>query len=113
MGAGGQHVNTTDSAVRAVHLPTGIIAVSQDGRSQHDNKAKALTVLKSRLWEKLQSEQEKAIGNLRSTMIGNAERSENFRTYNFQGNRVTDKRLKIKLENKLDLIMEGNLEEIC
>src|SRR3954453_10042754 len=117
-GAGGQHVNTTDSAVRLTYTYSTngkietVMATSQDGRSQHDNKEKALTVLKSRLWEKLQSEQEKAVGNLRSSMIGTAERSENFRTYNFPDDRVTDKRLKIKLHN-LDSIMEGDLEEIC
>src|SRR4051812_5311619 len=94
-GAGGQHVNTTDSAVRITHLPTGVIATSQDGRSQHDNKEKALFILKSRLLEKLQVEKEQKTGNLRSTMIGTAERSEKIRTYNFPQNRVTDHRLGI------------------
>ncbi|MCE8169777.1 MAG: PCRF domain-containing protein [Candidatus Moeniiplasma glomeromycotorum] len=112
-GAGGQHVNTTDSKVQITHLPTGVVAISQDGRSQHDNKSRALAVLKSRLWEKLQSDQQKKIGNLRSSMIGTAERSENFRTYNFPGNRVIDKRLNIKLYGKLEYVMEGDLEEIC
>jgi peptide chain release factor 1 len=118
-GAGGQHVNTTDSAVKVTYTYSAngktetITATSQAGRSQHDNRARALTVLKSRLWEKLQTEKEKEIGNLRSTTIGKAERSEKFRTYNFQSNRVVDKRLKMKLENKLDLVMKGNLEEIC
>ncbi|CAI2162044.1 2946_t:CDS:2 [Funneliformis geosporum] len=118
-GAGGQHVNTTDSAVRATYTYSTngktetIVATSQDGRSQHDNKERALTVLKSRLWEKLQLEQQKKMGNLRSTMIGTAERSENFRTYNFQGNRVVDKRLNIKLYGKIEFIMKGELEEIC
>ncbi|CAG8476691.1 879_t:CDS:2 [Ambispora leptoticha] len=81
-GAGGQHVNTTDSAVRITHLPTGIIATSQDGRSQHDNKEKAFFILKSRLLKKLQSEQKKQAGNLRSAVIGTAERAEKIRTYN-------------------------------
>src|SRR6185369_7159609 len=81
-GAGGHHVTTTDSAVRITHLPTGITATSQDGRSQHDNKERALTVLKSRIWERLQSEREKKISNLRSSAIGTAERSEKIRTYN-------------------------------
>lgn len=118
-GAGGQHVNTTDSAVKVTYTystngKTEIItATSQDGRSQHDNKKKALAVLKSRLWEKLQVEKEKEIGGLRSSMIGTAERSEKFRTYNFQDDRITDSRLKIKLFNKLNLVMEGDLEEIC
>ena len=93
-GAGGQHVNTTDSAVRITHLPTGVIATSQDGRSQHDNKEKALFILKSRLLEKLQSEKEQKTGDLRSAMIGTAERSEKIRTYNYPQNRVTDHRLK-------------------
>jgi peptide chain release factor 1 len=118
-GAGGQHVNTTDSAVKITYTYSvngkteTITATSQDGRSQHDNRARALTVLKDRLLEKLQTDQAKEIGNLRSSMIGTAERSENFRTYNFQKNRIKDKRLDIKLENKLDFVMEGNLEEIC
>nr|CAG8626218.1 14067_t:CDS:2 [Entrophospora candida] len=118
-GAGGQHVNTTDSAVKVTYTYTTngktetITATSQDGRSQHDNRARALTVLKDRLLEKLQTDQAKEVGNLRSSMIGTAERSENFRTYNFQENRVVDKRLKIKLRGKVDRVMEGDLEEIC
>jgi peptide chain release factor 1 len=111
-GAGGQHVNTTDSAVRITHLPTGITAASQDGRSQHDNKERALTVLKSRIWEKMQNEREKKIGNLRSSAIGTAERSEKIRTYNWPQNRVTDHRLGISW-SKLDFIIEGDLEELC
>ena len=118
-GAGGQHVNTTDSAVEVTYTYSvngkteTITATSQDGRSQHENRARALDVLKSRLLEKLQTDQAKEIGNLRSSMIGSAERSENFRTYNFQENRVVDKRLKIKLRGKVDRVMEGDLEEIC
>jgi peptide chain release factor 1 len=111
-GAGGQHVNTTDSAVRITHLPTGVIATSQDGRSQHDNKEKALFILKSRLLEKLQSDQQKEVGNLRSSVIGTAERSEKIRTYNWPQNRVTDHRLGISW-NKLNFIIEGDLEELC
>lgn len=111
-GAGGQHVNTTDSAVRITHLPTGVIATSQDGRSQHDNKEKALFILKSRLLEKLQSEQKNKTGNLRSTVIGTAERAEKIRTYNWPQNRVTDHRLGISW-NKLNFIIEGELEELC
>lgn len=94
-GAGGQHVNTTDSAVRITHLPTGVVATSQDGRSQHDNKEKALFILKSRLLEKLHSENEQRASNLRSSMIGGAERAEKIRTYNYPQNRVTDHRLEI------------------
>ncbi|CAG8744821.1 1292_t:CDS:2, partial [Ambispora leptoticha] len=112
-GPGGQHANKTASAVRITHLPTKIVATSQDGRDQRVNRERALFVLKTRLSEKLQTEKEKEVGDLRSTMIGTAERSENFRTYNFPDNRITDKRLKIKLNNKLDFVMEGDLEEIC
>ncbi|CAI2167582.1 8021_t:CDS:2 [Funneliformis geosporum] len=112
-GPGGQHANRTASAVRITHLPTKIIATSQDGRDQRVNRERALLVLKTRLLEKLQAEKEKEVGNLRSFAIGTAERSENFRTYNFQKNRVTDKRLGIKLENKLEFVIEGGLEEIC
>ncbi|CAH1769612.1 4028_t:CDS:2, partial [Entrophospora sp. SA101] len=93
-GAGGQHVNTTDSAVRITHKPTGIVATSQDGRSQHDNKEKALFILKSRLFEKYRQEQEAAIGNLRSSAIGTSERAEKIRTYNYPQNRVTDHRIE-------------------
>ena len=111
-GAGGQHVNTTDSAVRVTHLPTGIVATSQDGRSQHDNKEKALFILRSRLFEKYRQDQAKEIGDLRSSMIGTAERAEKIRTYNFPQNRVTDHRLGISW-NKLNFIIEGDLEELC
>jgi peptide chain release factor 1 len=94
-GAGGQHVNTTDSAVRITHIPTGVVATSQNGRSQHDNKEKALFVLKSRVSEKYLQEQEKEIGNLRSSAIGTAERAEKIRTYNYPQNRVTDHRVNV------------------
>jgi peptide chain release factor 1 len=101
-GAGGQHVNTTDSAVKVTYTYKNsngktetITAVSQDGRSQHDNKERALTVLKSRIWEKLQTERKKEIGDLRSSSIGTAERAEKIRTYNYPQNRVTDHRLGI------------------
>lgn len=112
-GPGGQHANKTASAVRITHLPTKMVVTSQDSRDQRINRERAMFVLKTRLLEKLQTEKEKATGNLRSSMIGTAERSENFRTYNFQKNRIKDKRLDIKLENKLEFVMEGDLEEIC
>jgi len=111
-GAGGQHVNTTDSAVRITHKPSKLVATSQDGRSQHDNKEKALTVLKSRLYAKNQEEQTKKIGNLRSLAIGTAERFEKIRTYNFPQDRVTEHRLK-KSRYLLENIMKGDLEDIC
>lgn len=111
-GSGGQHVNTTDSAIRITHIPTGIVATSQDGRSQHDNKDKAMFVLKSRLFEKYKNEQEGEIGAIRSFAIGNSERSEKIRTYNFPQNRLTDHRINFNL-NKLNIIIGGNLDILC
>lgn len=111
-GSGGQHVNTTDSAIRITHIPTGIVATSQDGRSQHDNKDKALFVLKARLFEKYKQEQEGEIGAIRSSAIGNSERAEKIRTYNFPQNRLTDHRINLNL-NKLNFIIEGNLDVLC
>ncbi|WNE41323.1 MAG: Peptide chain release factor 1 [Mycoplasmataceae bacterium] len=111
-GAGGQHVNTTDSAIRITHIPTGIVATSQDGRSQHDNKDKALFILKSRLFEKYKNDQENELGNIRSSAIGNSERAEKIRTYNYPQNRLTDHRINLNL-NKLNTIIDGDLEELC
>ncbi len=111
-GAGGQHVNTTDSAIRITHLPTGISAVSQDGRSQHDNKEKAFLILRSRLFEKYRSEQEGQLGSIRNSAIGNSERAEKIRTYNYPQNRVTDHRLSLTI-NKLNSVITGELEELC
>ena len=111
-GAGGQHVNTTDSAIRITHIPTGIVATSQDGRSQHDNKEKALFLLKSRIFEKYRNDQENEVGSIRSSAIGNSERAEKIRTYNYPQNRVTDHRINLTI-NKLSLIMQGDLEELC
>lgn len=110
-GAGGQHVNTTDSAVRITHLPSGIVVTSQDGRSQHDNKDKAMQVLRAKIYEFQLSQQQGEIGNLRKSAVGSGERSEKIRTYNYPQNRVTDHRIGLSL-NKLDQIMEGNLDEI-
>ena len=88
-GAGGQHINKTDSAVRITHLPTGIVASSQDGRSQHDNKDKAMRALRARVYEMVQREQEEALGSERRSKIGSGDRSEKIRTYNYPQNRVT------------------------
>ncbi|MEA3489102.1 MAG: peptide chain release factor 1 [Candidatus Omnitrophota bacterium] len=108
-GAGGQHVNVTDSAVRVTHLPTGIIVSCQDERSQHKNKAKALRVLKARVFEKKQEAQRKEISEQRKKQVGSGDRSEKIRTYNFPENRVTDHRINLSLYN-LSNILEGDLD---
>ena len=110
-GAGGQHINKTDSAVRVVHLPTGIVAECQDGRSQHSNKAKALQVLQARIQEKERSERAAKEAALRKGLIGSGDRSDRIRTYNFPQGRVTDHRINLTLY-KLALVMEGDLQDI-
>lgn len=110
-GAGGQHINKTDSAVRITHLPTGIVATSQDGRSQHDNRDKAMKSLLARLYEAKQREQEEKVGAERRTKVGSGDRSEKIRTYNYPQNRVTDHRIGLTIQ-QLDRIMEGNLGPI-
>ena len=110
-GAGGQHVNTTDSAVRITHLPTGVVVNCQDERSQHKNKAKAMRVLKARILEKQQEDHRKAISEKRKNQVGSGDRSEKIRTYNFPENRVTDHRINFTLYNLVN-ILEGELEEI-
>lgn len=110
-GPGGQHVNTTHSAVRITHLPTGIVISCQDERSQHKNRAKALKVLRSRLYQMAQEEQANSIASTRKNMVGSGDRSEKIRTYNFPQNRLTDHRINLTLY-QLDRIMDGDMDEI-
>ena len=110
-GAGGQSVNTTDSAVRITHLPTNTVVTCQNERSQVQNKEKAMQILRSRLYEAKIREQEEALGNERRSKIGSGDRSEKIRTYNYPQNRVTDHRIGYTTKN-LDRVMEGNLDDI-
>ncbi|MCT9813379.1 peptide chain release factor 1 [Acidovorax sp. Be4] len=110
-GAGGQHINKTDSAVRVVHLPTGIVAECQDGRSQHANKAKALQVLQARIQEKERSERAAKEAAQRKGLIGSGDRSDRIRTYNFPQGRITDHRINLTLY-KLLYVMEGDLGDV-
>ncbi len=110
-GPGGQCVNTTQSAVRITHLPTGIVVSCQDEKSQHKNKDKAMRVLRSRVMEKMMEEAMSAEAESRRSMVGSGDRSERIRTYNYPQGRVTDHRIGLTL-HKLDRIMEGEIEEI-
>jgi len=110
-GPGGQSVNTTDSAVRITHLPTGLVVEIQDEKSQHKNKAKALSVLRARLLEMKQREQHEAEAEARRDMIGSGERSEKIRTYNFPQDRVTDHRINVDLHN-LPNVLDGDLDRL-
>lgn len=110
-GCGGQHVNTTDSAVRITHLPTGLVVTCQDEKSQHKNKAKAMKVLRSRLLDRQVSEQQARISEERKNMVGTGDRSEKIRTYNFPQGRVTDHRIGLTLY-RLDVILQGHLDMI-
>ncbi len=110
-GAGGQHVNTTDSAVRITHLPTGIVVQSQDERSQHRNREKAMNVLKARILDQRLREEAQRKGDVRRSQIGSGDRSERIRTYNFPQNRMTDHRIGLTLYS-LDRIIHGDLEAL-
>jgi peptide chain release factor 1 len=110
-GPGGQSVNTTDSAVRITHIPTGMVVTCQDEKSQHKNKAKALKVLRARLLDQMLEEQQTEISEARKNQVGSGDRSERVRTYNFPQNRVTDHRIGLTLY-RLDSFMEGNIAEI-
>ncbi|MEW6220815.1 MAG: peptide chain release factor 1 [Thermodesulfobacteriota bacterium] len=110
-GPGGQSVNTTDSAVRVTHLPTGLVVTCQDEKSQHKNKAKAMKVLRARLLDKLQQDQQSRIASDRKTQVGSGDRSERIRTYNFPQGRVTDHRIGLTLY-KLDQVMLGHLDDL-
>ncbi|NGX57320.1 MAG: Peptide chain release factor 1 [Chlamydiae bacterium] len=110
-GAGGQHVNTTDSAVRITHIPTGIVAACQEERSQHKNREKAMRFLSAKLAEQKRLEEERARASTRSAQVGTGDRSERIRTYNFPQNRLTDHRINLTLYS-LEQVMNGELEEV-
>jgi peptide chain release factor 1 len=110
-GPGGQSVNTTDSAVRITHLPSGIVVSCQDEKSQHKNKAKGLKILRARLLEKAREEQQAAITASRRSMVGTGDRSERIRTYNFPQSRLTDHRINLTVYT-LDRVLDGDLDPI-
>ncbi len=110
-GAGGQHVNVTDSAVRITHIPTGTVVSCQEERSQHKNKDKAMRLLSAKIVEEKRRKADAEISKLRSTQVGSGDRSERIRTYNFSQNRVTDHRIDLTL-HKLNLVMDGDLDDI-
>jgi len=110
-GAGGQHVNKTDSAIRITHIPTGLVVECQDDRSQHKNKAQALSVLSAKLNDMQVQEQQKQEAETRKTLIGSGDRSQRIRTYNFPQGRLTDHRINLTLY-KLSQALEGEIDEV-
>jgi peptide chain release factor 1 len=110
-GAGGQHVNTTDSAIRLTHLPTGLVVIQQDQRSQHKNRDKAMQVLRTRLYELERERLASERSGARKSMVGSGDRSERIRTYNFPQGRVTDHRINLTL-HRLPEILEGEMDEM-
>ncbi len=110
-GAGGQHINKTDSAVRITHLPTGLVVECQDGRSQHKNKEKALSVLAARIKDQQMHAQQSKIASTRRSLIGSGDRSERIRTYNFPQGRITDHRINLTLY-RMEAIMDGDIDEL-
>jgi peptide chain release factor 1 len=110
-GPGGQSVNTTDSAVRITHVPTGLVVTCQDEKSQHKNKAKALKVLTARLFDLKQQEQHRQLAQERKSQVGSGDRSERIRTYNFPQSRITDHRIGLTL-HRLESILDGDLDEL-
>ena len=111
LGAGGQHINKTSSAVRITHIPTGIVVSCQDEKSQLKNKDKAMKILKSRLYDLMLEEQNKDIADARKSQVGSGDRSERIRTYNFPQGRVTDHRINLTLYRLQDFL-DGNIEEM-
>lgn len=110
-GPGGQSVNTTDSAIRITHIPTGLVVTCQDEKSQHKNKAKALKILRARLLDMAEREKHEEIAKKRKSQVGTGDRSERIRTYNFPQNRITDHRIGLNLHN-LEEVLEGNLDDL-